>query len=1246
MLESTTKNRSDGGIQFQVRSELMEDYASAQALDAQAPNLVSCQDKQGEIQLITVGTDKCLYNIFPASELQTGWGIRPLHAPFEIVHVAIGRDLAGNIMILACGSDGILYWKSDETWSSWQDLGKPFGQLNILHLKSGYSSSGNLLFQASVFDPRSNQNGIISISPRNASMPWDYVSPWSSNIISGFLPGAGEQGEIEVSGQIESFPHSGAYASLTDPYGSGNKVFYFGEHEAIMRSFYSDPNVVITEIYGAAVEFGATEVFFLNSLGKASYLDKSKEIGENLVNLSTSALGEDLTFSSLAVSHSKTDASQKNGCLAFFALTTDGRLFHSSREVIVAGDSTTLGWSSLVEIAEGLAVGENNLTVSQNDQGIASCFASNDRGVIMRFLQDANGNWQTTPVTFPSLDSDVTPFPSYGTEITVLDDNEQAIPGHLLRITASDYQSVEINGTKVQIGPEKSYACPTNSAGRITIMAATAALANANYRISTNSSTDPASALIVSPSRYIQDHLCPNPGDQDSGPKDLQTTLKNAEYIDKNGEKQHLLSSNTDVTSLSNAIWHSMSLAKVAEDDTAQQEKIRVARLGDRAGVQITRSPEFGNRIEPRKISPQYWQISFDDSGPKFRYLDGSAGAASAIQGLTAQSLTAQDLSLSHFHKPAWGDLWRGLRYDISIIENVIVETISTVDSFAGEIANRVKATVQVVVNGISQILEYFVETVEEVFDMVEGIFETVAVGFDKLFTWLGKLFDWEYIISVHNQLNNQFATFFETTLPAQMAIAKGNVDRLFGDLQQKIADAKEGIGDVGNQPLNQTLDETRSDEPQIPGPSSNWAQNQVLNCDGGVISPRPKSQQPQNLSPIKQFEQDVFEDLKQFAEIITTSLQTAIAQGQSIENITPIQILEIAALTLAEDLTAGVKLAFDAAFDLVTFLVESIGELGSREWHIPVLSKLYKHLTGNPLTIFDAIALLMAVPAAPLLRGIELITGYGVVPLLEAHSERLRRLPTDRPDVKEGAETVDQSQLKAISAAIGVCYGVGQVLYSPFAVIRTLGELESRVLDLIGALIGGAGQALSIPLLPGQIDEGGSEADILPTAAVWSTNTSLWLFCDAFPAVVAFLTEATGSSKIGTEQEPLLGNKAAAAAEGEVLSYITDVMNMAGGGLLAVGFAIQAAVQARPDSSYMKGAPPEVKATDLIAKTAQNFFGISPRLLAPLRWDVFLPYGQPILALIAYGGTAGAGALSIIRTAENVAANEFHHVI
>ncbi|MEO1370138.1 MAG: hypothetical protein AAFX50_23390, partial [Acidobacteriota bacterium] len=142
-----TRVKTGEATSFLIRSELMQNYAMARPIGS-APNLGSAVDRTGAVQVFSLGSDGDLYNTYPTEALEAGWGVRRLDAPAEITSFAVGSELAGHILVVACDTEGKLYWKSDEPWSSWTELGLPFGQWTAHAVRVGYGRLGEAIFQA------------------------------------------------------------------------------------------------------------------------------------------------------------------------------------------------------------------------------------------------------------------------------------------------------------------------------------------------------------------------------------------------------------------------------------------------------------------------------------------------------------------------------------------------------------------------------------------------------------------------------------------------------------------------------------------------------------------------------------------------------------------------------------------------------------------------------------------------------------------------------------------------------------------------------------------------------------------------------------------------------------------------------------------------------------------------------------------------------------------------------------------
>ena len=1240
------------GTQFQIRSELMENYTTVRAIDLQNATLLSCADKEGNIQLYSRGSDD-LYNIFPAPHLPGGWAQRPMYSPVDVAHFAVGRELGGAIITIVCGSDSHIYWKTDEPWSSWQDLGQPFGSLTVLKLRSGYDANGELLLHALTeleYPSTENQYSVMRIYPRNTQQPWDYVSQYIEGKIWDFMPGSGLQGAVMIDGEQRDFPVAGAYVSISDQVQNDTNVRLFGDHQILMRELYQNTTNDMDTLAGVQNPRGYTELFGRDIEGNAYYFEQYEERGSNLVNLSMDYSENPVSFMEIGTGFSRTASEEDRQLLDFFGVSDEGTLYHARQQLPLpdldgSGDAPSqeldsLPWSTLMPLGDDFMVGSQTLTVCQDGQGYSHCFAVTDTGRLVELTETSESVWQLAVITLPDLDKPAVSYSCYSSEITVLDDLGVPVPSRLLSVSASDYKNLEINGSTTQVGPNKAVQVATNSAGRITISSASIGLSTANFRIGDSVLSD--SALVVNPSRYVQDVLCPDPEDEVSGQAQLQETLQNATYVDENGNTQPLLGDVDDWNSVTASIWHGMSLGQVSDGDDALSAQF-VSKRGDQAGVYVSRDSGFGNRIDPSKVKKQFWHIRFTDNGPVFTELQNHEQAQQLRDALQARALLHSPEFFSwHHSKPEWGSLWHGIKHAADVLQELVVTTLTEVDTLVNEVVTRIETTVSVLIDGIETAIDYVVDSVEQAFDMVESVLASIGADFKKVFSWLGTMFDtlfsWHEIIELHNALNDMSSSFMGQQLPSTMENIRESVDDAFTQIQSQIATIEASVAaNGGDSTLGDAYDENVDNDDKAAGPSDNWVQNQILNSDGG--EPMDSSNiVVEDASPFQAFEQAVINDLGSATQEIIVNFNQAFAQGRSIGDLTPNEIVELVGLMIADDLLTVVNTTIDIAFDFSEFVVASTAQLSTERWHIPVLSKLYSDLTGSELSVNDLVMLAIAMPLNTTLKASG-VDGE----ILNTHATNMRIAneilspaqlfgrdtiddATHQRLLDAGYLQLDDERRQNLAFTLSLTYSIVTIFLGPMTFINKAWK-SSRVLNSISAAASMTSLMVSFPYWPSQPIKSYTPA----TCAVWALQLILTLVCNCLPAINSL------RPKVGTsdEQAVLLSSRAGSTAASVGENYVFDVINFFGGAVLAIAYSGQTIVETLSDD-YMVGASNFERNTDLILKLLANALSTAQRMAAPLSWPVFAPGGEPALGLICVFSGFLSGGTGLVRAIED----------
>ncbi|MEM9554030.1 MAG: hypothetical protein AAGC60_07210 [Acidobacteriota bacterium] len=1264
MSEQETTGQSAGGSRvvtsdaasFLVRSELMQNYATARPLGA-APHLASAVDRDGDVQLFSLGTDGDLYNTFPTEATENGWGVRRLGAPTEITSFAVATELSGTILLVACGSNGELYWTSDEPWSPWTALGKPFDDWTAHSVRAGAGRLGDAIFQTIAQTPAGDWY-VARVFPRQADNPWDYVSRGIQGEIYDCLPGAAALDD-------------GAYVSSADQVLNNTNVTFYQDHQIALRQAYASSTGDMTVLRGVRDSAGVTQLFMLSDTGGAFYFEPLEVAdsplggdptpGSALVPFDTSFTGESLTFAAIAAGRFGTDADGDDVLLDFFGISTAGALYHARQQlpvpepdpVALPSDQTAaqddaedsaprITWGPLTLVAEGLQASADALTVTRDAQGVSEVFAVGADGNLVQVWQDSTTDWHARPITL-AFDGELVDIPSYSTEITVLDSSGNSMPGQALALSAAEFLDATVNGVPTRLGPTRQTGAQTNAAGRITVTTPTGTLGAIGFQV--HSAVLEGDVLTILPDRYIQDTLYPDTA------ADLQQTLEQATYVDAGGITQPLIASQYDtyLPDASEAIWQSMSLAQTQDGD-ADATALRVSRRGDRGGVQVMSAGSFGDRIDPSKVDAQFWRLEFlPGGGMRYHRLDDYAHYQRVVAQMAAGELSAEgtwvrdpELFSLHVPKPDWGDLWHAVRRDAAQLGNIAVAAWNTVESAAGQVVDRIEATIQTVIDEVIQpIVSYVVDTVRQVFDLAEGVFQALAADFEALYRWLGSLFDWDAILATHDALAQILRGVIYTQIPNSLSTLNQTVDDFFDQFTTTGIDP----GAAGDDSLGAAHQQALSQADQAPGPSSNWLQNQVLDSGGGNPAAVPDSETPDDTTPLENFEQAVVQELGDLFDTVVDQFKAALIEGQSAENLTANDILSLATQMIENDLLAACKAVTDIAFDLAEFVVESIGDAATTPWHIPLVSKVYKQMTGSELSLLDLASLVIAMPTSVAIRAAGLdVSSLQLaarnIDLLITHltpEQLLGRKEIDdatRARLAEAGYDDSDGALEVASQALGFAYAASLVTLMPFSWLYAVDKIKNKWVKLLPAFFALVVLAFSFPLWTGLPS---TSFDWI-TIGCWSLSFLLWFACGALPAVVAFRKQKPADP----ERAPLQpGN---VPATNTALEWATSVFGLFGGLFLMGGFTAQTWVEGQ-SSDYLPDAPN--RAEDLGLKWAQNILSSLPGTAQILSLHAFDEWGgKAWYGLAAVFGNGGSGACATIRDVINIDEGQVHHVI
>jgi len=397
--------------------------------------------------------------------------------------------------------------------------------------------------------------------------------------------------------------------------------------------------------------------------------------------------------------------------------------------------------------------------------------------------------------------------------------------------------------------------------------------------------------------------------------------------------------------------------------------------------------------------------LGFDDTNTFTSYSDvGSATSAinaipstQAVRFMDARGAKGRLAVHSFFH-----DLWDKIKKGIAKVTHVIIS-----------IGQQILSGIRYIENQIAQVVQVVAADIQDIVEHVGTFFVKLGKDIDQVIQILGQLFNFTEILKTQDLLIQQFTIGtqnFSSTLTKQGIPA---VNQLFGTLQGEVAGAmckaknaidagsctslskmhqqQRGSARANAQPASAiggmgttahsafTVTPSGSNTPISKATQCTWMMHKVK--AGSSSASLGVSAAPGD-DPLADFFATFLQTLETDATLKQAWDQTRANFAATFKVNSASQFFKMAAvdlLDIIEDLAIGALAVIQALVDgLLTLTADIANELfGSGSAiggtiKIPVISALYKDLTGNDLSILNLVALVAAVPVTILYRLID----------------------------------------------------------------------------------------------------------------------------------------------------------------------------------------------------------------------------------------------------------------------------------
>lgn len=612
-----------------------------------------------------------------------------------------------------------------------------------------------------------------------------------------------------------------------------------------------------------------------------------------------------------------------------WALNQQGQVFYT--KCASGNEANSNDWSTPIPILSNVT---QMTTYLNNNTDSKVLFAHTDGTNLIQLAQDPfTSMWAKSNIILPSTDMDhVLEYNTYTTHIQVSTEDNLPKAGETLLITSTSPVSVYINNAFTILSPTTPIPVATTSSGTITILQTTDTIGCVCYNVQVEST---GSIVNINPMTKILDVMSGIQSGQD---------LANITVTNADGSTQALMPSSLtddelDAIALAIQQFVAASATVPADGRTVEQE---------------TSSESYKNTslaVQENTL----WGLSFSNQRISFH------------SGTTA---------LNKFNLKTVANSNRLVMNSFSVVGDIGDAIVTTV----GDIFNWVQGVwddvtdffVQVVgdiyncfITIAGKLYTFVLDCLEAILSVIQLIFDKIAILIEDLIKWVGFLFQWDDIIRTKDVFKNIILQYMNYAT-ANTDTIKTDIDNVFNSIEQQLNEWANISAPSGG-----SLSSISSDTGTIDGandPQSNFG---LYHFNNGL----------QDSSTNASLATEMTDSLEQLFEVLFITIQTEAVvledafttfKVEVIDQISTLDISEIIQRTvviISNTLLESINNILDASVDIVKILIDGVVDLLSSTINIPVLSWLYKEITGDELSALDAGCLVIAIPGTLLYK-------------------------------------------------------------------------------------------------------------------------------------------------------------------------------------------------------------------------------------------------------------------------------------
>lgn len=934
-------------IKINASSELMENNKQADIMSPQK-KFQALQTKEGHSLFFSIGTDDVFYLTREIPGSESGWEktnlsavLSPLNGGIDIVvkTFQVIQNIATNtidiILIIKGETQDYIYtslnilnenatWSSNLKWSlqAYDDKSIPEDSVEISTVYLTESNNIKYIVVDILKDTNDANNFVnryyLDPSKKITGQVWnehDLSANLNANTITSCLGKKSNQlvDGIYTMGEIRSkkvLIYTPLYNAFNPAIAANPTKLTLPEGASAMSSVHNNAN-------GTGLFISGTKTLHYFAYNKQEDGDSGQVILQNDLFLNVTELNVNTDDTHIVV----------------WGLNQQGQVFYT--KCILGSETEASAWSTPMPILTETTQITSYLNIQKSNNVI---FAFTNGTNLVKLIQNPTTSiWDERNIVLPSTDiNNVLSFKTYTTHIQVSKEDNLVADNQTVNIIATSPVSVYINNKFTILSPSIPYNVITDATGTITILQETQEISCVSYKVGVSDSSD---VIDINPMVKIMKTMEGIKSGDDLG----NVTITNAD-----GTTQKLISndiSKGEKEATAMALQQFIDISKnLPQDGSIQKNSL------DRTAV--LKSYEASNFVASEKT---IWGMSFDNNSSAY-YTGNEALSQFSIQKNAAtnkfsiNTKTVQISDIGDAIVSEAGDILRFIRNSINDVKNFFVQVFDGVTNFFIIIAE--------------QLYTFVLDTYHTVVSVVEFVFNKIKVFIEDLIKWLGFLFQWKDIMRTHDVLKNVFKRSLENSVD-QIDVLKENIGVMFDGIQERI-DSWAGLETItGN------LSEKSTTAGSCPGkddPQVNYGIHHLNNGAGASTTD-------------SKITNVVTDQLEALLNTLASAVET---QGEIFEdayyNFKTQVIDQIDTLPIGEILKRSISIIgailiesveniIDTALDIIKVLMGDVLGLLDAKIDIPVLSWLYKKITGNNLSLLDVVCFALAIPTTLLYK-------------------------------------------------------------------------------------------------------------------------------------------------------------------------------------------------------------------------------------------------------------------------------------